>query len=86
MKFNLEGACPICGKSFPRAQLHAHIIAERPESRHEIMRAIQARRPNWTHEHGICQNCWDSHRPLRQAAEESLILAHSIHEHAHPGI
>ncbi len=68
MKCILEGTCPICGKSLPRAQLHAHIIAERPASRHEIMRSLQARHPAWMHEHGICQSCWDSHRPSPLAA------------------
>ena len=69
MKCNLEGARPICGKSFPPAQLHAHIIAERPATRYEIMHSIQSRHSDWIHEHGLCQSCWDSHRPLQQAAD-----------------
>jgi hypothetical protein len=47
MNMKLEGACPICAKSFPRAQLHSHIIAERPAMRHEIMLSIQAQNPHW---------------------------------------
>ncbi|MGA2174488.1 MAG: hypothetical protein ABSH38_05850 [Verrucomicrobiota bacterium] len=69
MKWNLEGTCPICGKSFPCAQLHAHIVAERPASRHQIMRSIQACHPQWIHEHGICQSCWDSYRQSPQGAD-----------------
>jgi hypothetical protein len=69
MKWNLEGTCPFCAKSFPRAQLHAHILAEPPAIRHEIMQSIQGRQPDWTHERGVCQRCWDFHRQLQQAAD-----------------
>jgi len=69
MNMKLEGACPICAKSFPRAQLHAHIIAERPAIRRQIMQSIQAQYPNWTHVNGICQSCWNSYRQEQQVGE-----------------
>ena len=54
----------MCGKTFSGAQLHFHIVAERPAIRERIIQSIQLRRPDWTHERGICRSCWELHRLL----------------------
>ncbi len=56
------GVCPLCGHSFPRGQLHLHIIAEPPAIRQTIMAEITSSHPGWSHERGACADCWESHR------------------------
>jgi hypothetical protein len=68
MKSLLPGVCPLCGGSFPRGQLHLHIIAEPPGLRHNIMAKIRSSHPGWSHELGACPGCWESYRKSPGAA------------------
>lgn len=74
MKTSLQGVCPLCGKSFLRIELHAHILAEGAPIRHDTMKEIIARHPGWAHVHGACQSCWGSHRELSRRSGSSTIF------------
>jgi hypothetical protein len=71
MKTAFQGNCPICGKTFLRVELHAHILAEETRIRHETIKEILARNPGWALVHGACQSCWDTHRSLSEAARSA---------------
>lgn len=67
MRTGLLGKCPFCGRTFPSAQLHVHVIAEQPQTRQNVLSQIKNGRPHWSHEHGICAACWETYR-IRSAA------------------
>jgi len=62
MKTTFPGTCPLCGQSFPRGQLHLHIVAERPPVRQSVMDEIKATHPGWSHVLGACPGCWTSYK------------------------
>jgi len=85
MKSLLPGVCPLCGQSFPRGQLHLHIIAEPPAIRQNIMDGIKASHPGWSHEHGACPGCWESFRSRPIAAAAAMTSNQSkLNSMSHP--
>ena len=56
--------CPLCHESFPRAELHGHVAAERREIVRHTIRVISRMHPAWQHSDGACPECWESYRQL----------------------
>jgi hypothetical protein len=74
MKTSFQGTCPICGKTFLRIELHAHILAENPPIRHATMKEITDRHPDWVLVRGACESCWQTHRELSQRSAASTVF------------
>jgi hypothetical protein len=64
MKTPIQGICPLCGKTCPRAALHAHISSEPAVIRKTTLQAIQYSHPTWGAKDGACERCWNSYRDV----------------------
>ena len=74
MKTHLEGICPLCGNPYLRIELQSHILAERAPLRHDTIKEIIARNPDWDPERGACRSCWETHRALSQSPRSATIF------------
>lgn len=59
MNTNGDGICPLCKESFPRGELHAHVVTEQREIVQYALKMIQAQHPEWAEGDGACQRCWE---------------------------
>ncbi len=56
--------CPLCKTAAERNELFAHINSEYPRFRAQVISVIEAYRPGWSAERGVCDNCWRTYRGL----------------------
>jgi protein-disulfide isomerase len=58
------GTCPLCHESFPRAELHQHVAAERREIVRHTIKVIKRMHPAWQQADGACRQCWEFYEKL----------------------
>ena len=61
---NATGVCPLCFETFPRAELHDHIAAERREIVEYTAKMVRVVREKWQEEDGACERCWGFYEEL----------------------
>ena len=60
--FKTLRSCPMCGRILAHWRLHKHIHLEPWRMRNEVMVEIRKEYPDWVHQEGACERCWESYR------------------------
>ena len=66
MNGDVQPICALCQRANSRAQLHAHIAAQRESARRTIQ-LIKAYHPAWSEQDGVCSRCWKSYADASRA-------------------